>query len=274
MKTSSEKYCYEKVVSPHSALYYSLRKLSLKQRNPVVAVHAFYREMEDIILECQDHELALIKLNGWRGEVAKLTENKSDHPVLVLFQENSMHLEKIQDRLFKIIDGFEQNAILSIFKTFEDIVIQWMRTAGERELLLNEILLSEKNISHEMLYQCMLILEIANYVQHLRRYVRHDLIYFSADEMEQFHVSQSMLSEYVTTEQIKKLLQHQVEKVERAYAVTKELSTKQRKSLSHLIIRCEMARAVLSEIQKSDFRVLESLIRLTPLRYAWIAFRG
>jgi phytoene synthase len=274
MKNSYEKYCYEKVASLNSALYYSLRKLSLKQRNQVVAIHAFYREIEDIILECENHELALIKFNWWRGEVAKLTEKKSDHPVLILLQDNSNDLEKIQDRLFNIIDGFEQNAISSTFKTFEEVVVHWMRTAGERELVLNEIIVREEIISEEILYQLMLVIEIVYYVQHLRFYLRHDLIYFSLDELQQFIVTQAMLKEYVTTPQIKKLLEFQVEKVDRAYARIKELSSKQRKALSHFIIRCEIARATLREIQRSDFRVLENLIVLTPLRYAWIAFRG
>src|SRR5579872_256534 len=150
MKTSAQQYCDEKVAQPNSALYYSLRKLSPEQRNQVVAIHAFYREIEDILFECQDPELARIKFNWWRGEVLKLTVNKSDHPVLILLQENSIHLEKIQERLLKIIDGFEQNPI---FETFEEVVIHWMRTAGERELLLNEILLNEEMISQEMIYQ-------------------------------------------------------------------------------------------------------------------------
>lgn len=274
MNNLYKSYCYEKVAQPDTALYYSLRKLKSNLRDAVVAIHTFYREIETILLECQDHELALVKLNWWRQEIAKLTA-QPNHPVMLLLQKNltDSSLEKIQNRLLKIIDGFEQNSISSHFETFEDVVIHWMRTAGERELVLNE-LLHEETISSEIIYQLMLLLELVNYVQYLRLYIRHQVIYFSRDELQKFYVTESMLSEYVTTDAIKKLLQQQVEKIERAYAEMKKLTREQRKLLSHLITRCEMAYQTLKEIQKSDFCVLENLIKLTPVRYWWIAFRS
>jgi len=83
-----------------------------------------------------------------------------------------------------------------------------------------------------------------------------------------------MLQEYVTTDAIKKLLQHQGEKVERAYVTVKTLSKSQRKALSHVVVRCEIAYKLLGAIRESDFEVLENLIMLTPIRYWWIAFRA
>lgn len=272
MKNLVKSYCYEKVAQPDSALYYSLRRLKPAERDSVVAIHAFYREIETILLECQDHELALVKLNWWRNEVAKLT-GQPDHPVMLLLQKSvaDAPLEKIQNRLFKIIDGFEQNTISPHFEIVEDVIIHWMRTAGERELLLNE-LLHEETISLEIIYQLMLLIEIVNYIQYLRLYTRHQVIYFSNDELEKCNVTQNMLADYITTDAIKKLLQLQVEKVERTYAEMKKLSREHRKILSHLVTRCEIAYQTLKEIQKSDFCVLENLIKLTPVRYWWIAF--
>lgn len=276
MKNAAKEYCYAKVAPRDSALYYSLRSLKSPQRDAVVAVHAFYREIENIIFECQDHDLALIKFNWWRGEILKLTIDKSDHPALILLQQNveKTQLEEIQENLLKIIDGFEQLAVTSQFDTFEEVVVHWMRTAGERELLLNTLLHTQEIISVEMMYQLTMLIELVHYAQHLRAYIRHDVICFPRDEMQKFDVTQAMLSEYVTIASIKKLLQHQAEKIERVYSGMKELSSTQRHQLSHLIIRCEIAHTVFDEIQKSDFRVLENLIVLTPLRYWWIAFRS
>jgi len=271
VKNTAKTYCYEKAAPPDSALYYSLRKLNVQQREAVVAIHAFYREIEDIVFECQDHELALIKFNWWRSEVAKLTLDKPDHPVMVLLQNNLENLLPVQQRLLTIIDGFEQSFVFESFATFEDVVVHWMRTAGERELLINELLQNNEIVTAEIIYQLMLVIEIVHYLQHLRRYVRRGLIYFPVDELQQWGVTQTMLQEFVTTESIKKLLQHQAEKVARAYAVSKTLNGKQRAALSHLMIRSEIARTTLHEIQRSDFRVLENLIVLTPLRYWWIA---
>ncbi|HSW68869.1 MAG TPA: squalene/phytoene synthase family protein [Gammaproteobacteria bacterium] len=268
----AKKYCYEKVAQPTFPLYYSLRKLTPVERDQIVAVHAFYREIEEIIFECQDYELGLTKLKWWRSEIAQLGLERLDHPVMIVLQETGEFLPRVQQRLLNIVEGFRENTVPKLFVSFEDIVVHWMRTAGERELLINEILQSEEIVNSEIIYQCMLVIEMVNYIQQLRKYLRRDIIYFSADELQKFGVTQNMLREFVTTPEIKKLLQYQVEKIERAYAVTKTLSRTQRRKLSHLMVRCEIARAILHEIQKSDFCVLENWIGLTPLRYAWIAF--
>ena len=296
---NSTQYCYEIAAPPTSGLYYSLRKIPADKRAVVVAIHAFYREIENIIFECHDPQLALVKFNWWRTEITK----SSNHPVLSILQSLSALVgadpcvrpdvlveaagrthgsaptkaDKLRDdvcanRLEKMLDGFQQIIIPTPFATFEEVVIQWMRTAGERELLIHEILNTEKIVTEEVIYQLMLVIELVNYIQHLRHYTRHHVIYFPQDEMERFGVTAEMLSEYVTTESIKNLLHYQVEKILRAYAVVGALSREQKVALRPLLVRCEMARATLRAIQESDFKVLENWINLTPLRFWWIAF--
>src|SRR6185312_11561717 len=194
MKNSSRLYCYEKAAPPTGGLYYSLRKIPAEKRDAIVAVHAFYREIEDVIFECHEPELALVKLNWWRVEINK----SSDHPVLSMLQNQLPN----PSRLEKIIDGFQQIIIPAPFATFEDVVIQWMRTAGERELLICDMLCPEKIVDDEVIYQLMLVIEIVNYLQHLHRYIRHHAIYFASDEMQRFGVTEEMFSEFVTTEPI------------------------------------------------------------------------
>jgi len=239
-----------------------------------IVVHTFYREIEDIVFECKNLELARIKLAFWRNDVLKLAYGKPDHPVLALLQKNAVDIETLQEFLLKIIDGFEQVAVSPHFETFEDVTIHWMRTAGVRELLLMEWVKKENRVSTEILYQMMMLIEMVYHVQHLRLYVRHDLVCFSEDEMNRFGVTREMLQQYVTTDSIKNLLRYQAEKIRKAYAVLESLSRKQRALLSYWVVRCEMAYAVFREIEKSDFRVLEELTVLTPLRCWWIRFRG
>lgn len=273
MITQSKTYCYEKAAKPDTAFYYSLRKLTPEQRDLVVAVHAFYQEIEDIVFECKDYELALKKFNWWRGEVVQLSLGKPEHPVMLMLQEIVPQVESIQERLLTMIDAIQENLTPAPFATFEDVVIHFMRTAGQRELLVNELLGVDKSISAETIYQLMLVIELVNYLQHLHDYVRREIIYFPLDELMQFRVSNMMLNELKTTEEIKNLLQHQAEKIDKAYEkALQELTRKQRRELSCLLIRCKIAKTLLKEIQASDFKVMESLISLTPLRYWWIAF--
>lgn len=273
MLTQARTYCYEKVAKPTSALYYSLRTLSPAQRDLVVAIHALYQEIEEVVLDCNDHDLGMKKLNWWRGEVLAFVKGEAHHPAMILMDSrirgNDMSLQ-----LLTIIDAFEANLMPAPFDTFEDVVIHFMRTAGQREELIYDLQKKDETVSTEVIYQFMLVVELVNYIQYLRAYLRRDIIYFPEDELMKFRVSNEMLRELKTTTEIKNLLLHQAEKVHRAYhdALAK-LSRRDRRALSHLLIRCEMALATLREIEKSEFCVLENLITLTPVRYWWIACR-
>lgn len=266
-------YCYQQIAPPGSGLYYSLRALDHKLRGAVVAIHAFYQEIENITLNYDDAHIAHIKLNWWRDEVIKIKDSKPDHPIALSLQENRDHFNPLQ--LCKIIDGLEQNLTFPIFDKFEDVVIHIIRTAGVREQIIADLLQKKEENSGEIFYQFALIIELVNYLQHLRKYVRRDLFFFSQDELNQFRVTTTDLRKYVTQKNIRELLQTQTEKIDRAYQnIENTLTKSSRSQLKYWLIRCEMAYSILQKIKFSDFNVLEYFINITPLQCWWIAWRG
>lgn len=266
-------YCTQKSAPPGSALYYSIRRLPQKQRTTIIAIYAFYQEIEDITLHYEDPGTAHTKMNWWRDEVIKIQDGTPDHPVALALQQSSLPFSP--SRLIEIIDGLEQNLAAPTFDKFEDVVIHIMRTAGVRELLLAEVVQKNEPISSEVIYQLALTVELVNYIQHLRRYVRRNLIYFSQDELDQFHVTDDEFHKYVTTKSIRDLLQFQSSKIERSYQeAQRSLNANSRKQLGNLMIRCEIARAILRAIETTDYTVLENFIDITPLRRWWISWRG
>lgn len=148
-----------------------------------------------------------------------------------------------------------------------------MRTAGKREQMIASVLSKEEKLNSEVIYQLALVIELTHYLQNLRRYVRRGLIYFSQDELQHFQVTETQLREFKTTKNIVDLLECQAEKITRAYKKAQELLTsKQRELLRNILIRCEIAGAILQAIQSSGDTVLENLINITPLRCWWIAY--
>ncbi len=271
-----KKYCYDKAAPRTSGLYYSLRGLTASERDCVVAIHAFYQELEEILFECQDHQLVMIKFSWWHAEVLKLTVDTPEHPVLQFLLASVKHdngsLAQLQEKLLAMIDGFEQAVVPEPFATFEEVTVHYMRTAGERELALQVVL--QTQLATETLFQAMLVIELLHYMQHLRRYVRRGLIYFAADEMQSSGVSVEKLAALQTTPESQKLLQLQAEKIDRAgVAFMNGLTESEREKASHLMIRCQIAKAILAEIKNEEYSVLENYISLTPLRYWWIAWR-
>jgi phytoene synthase len=262
-------YCYEKIAKHGTPLYYCSKKISADKRDGVVACAAFYQELLDIILNGTDISVSANQFNWWRDEVVKLMQGSPTHPVTMAMQETKVNLHRLLD----LIDGLAQNLNLPVFDSFETVVIHIMRTVGVRELMFADAL--ELDVTKEILFQFAIVLELINYIQYLRPYVRCGLIFFPQDEMNQFNVSLSALHQFKTTPEIVNLLKYQVDKVERAYqGASEQLTPGVKKQLSYMISRCEIARATLHEIQNSRFSVLEHFIQLTPLRMWWIAYRS
>jgi phytoene synthase len=271
-----QQYCQQKVAAIDPAFRFSLKKLTTVERDAATAMMAFYLEIDHVVFECQEQAVAFTKLNWWRLEAAKLMKGDAvDHPVMKALQQAQKLTPFEAQRLLDMVDGMAQNLNLSPFATFEDLTFHIIQTAGIRELLIAEVVQYDKNISPEILYQLTLVLELARYIQHLRRYVRRGLIVFGEDELRRFDVSRSMLQAYQITPAIKNLLQYQLEKAELAFAKAETvLSLEQRQKLASLIMRCQMALALLHEIKASEFAVLENFISLTPLRCWWLSFRS
>jgi phytoene synthase len=249
-------YCYQKAIVPGSAFYYSIKKLSLAEREAIIAIQAFYQEIEEVIFHFTDLGVAQARLNWWREEVIKIFQGQPNHPVSICLQQYKINPEK----LLSMIDGMEQNLSHLVFATYDEVIVHFMRTAGERELLFANVLQVE--MSKEQIYQCMLVIELSQYLQYLRKYVQRDLIYFSEDELKKFTVQRLDFQNFKTTAEIRALLQFQFEKIKRVNV----------KSVPKFFqVRVEIANATAKEIASSQFAVLENFIDLTPLRRWWIS---
>ena len=62
-------YCQNKAAKSGSSFYYSFLFLPEKQRLAITALYAFCREVDDVVDECSDADVARTKLNWWRQEI-------------------------------------------------------------------------------------------------------------------------------------------------------------------------------------------------------------
>lgn len=256
--------------TPGSILHFSARFLSQQQKAAIFAICDFYQTIENITLQSTDPQVTHIQLNWWRDQVIQMHDGAPDHPLMQTLQKNVVFFQFNPLRLIEVIDGLEQNLTLPVFAKFEDVVIHLMRTAGVRELLIADVIEKNHSVASEEIYHFMLVIELVQHLQHARRYLRKGLVYFSQEELQQFHVTETALQQFQTTAAIKNLLQFQVEKIQRSYQKTKEFANKDRRFFS---ARCAVANAILQAISDSDFRVLENFITITPLKCWWVTLK-
>jgi phytoene synthase len=264
-----EKYCKQKVAAYPSALYFSLRKLPPAQRKLVTAIFAFYKEIEDITLNYVDLNVAQTKMNWWRDQIIKINEGRPDHPVAICLQETiEGYLNPLG--LMDVIDGMEQNLAAPQFEKFEDVVVHIMRTGGVRELLIASCLTSEE-FEVEKIYPFAIVIELVNFIQRMRAFVRQNIFYIAQDELHQFDLQTTDFFQWKTTEKMDGLLRFENEKIVNFYEKgLSALSGKEKKQFANLLRRSSVAMAVLQAIQSNDYKVLENFIDITPLKAWWV----
>ena len=76
-----DQYCEDKAKQSGSSFYYSFRFLSPDKRRAITALYAFCREVDDVVDECSDANVARTTLNWWRVQVAEIYSGRPQHPV-------------------------------------------------------------------------------------------------------------------------------------------------------------------------------------------------
>lgn len=64
-----DEYCKDKAAKSGSSFYYSFLFLPEKQRQAIIALYAFCREVDDTVDEISDVDIARTKLEWWRLEL-------------------------------------------------------------------------------------------------------------------------------------------------------------------------------------------------------------
>jgi phytoene synthase len=73
-RMTPDEYCQEKAAASGSSFYYSFLFLPPPRRRAITALYAFCREVDDVVDECSDPQLARAKLAWWRAELAAAYE--------------------------------------------------------------------------------------------------------------------------------------------------------------------------------------------------------
>ena len=81
-----DEYCQQKAAASGSSFYYSFLFLPPERRRAITAMYAFCREVDDVVDEDLDPQVAQVKLAWWRQEVADLYAGNPHHPVALALQ--------------------------------------------------------------------------------------------------------------------------------------------------------------------------------------------
>lgn len=269
-----DQYCQDKAAASGSSFYYSFRFLPPARRRAITALYAFCREVDDVVDECSDENVARTTLNWWRDEVAALYEGRPQHPVTRALMPAIKVFNLRRELLVEIIDGMEMDLTRHTYENFEALQLYCYRVASVVGLLAAEIFGYTDPKTLEYAHDLGIAFQLTNIIRDVGEDARRGRIYIPQDELIKFGVPPADVLNARESEAFYKLMQFQIERAQKYYAqALSKLPDADRKSQRTGLIMAAIYQATLDEVERSGCHVLRERISLTPLRKLWLAYK-
>lgn len=267
-------YCQDKAAASGSSFYYSFRFLPENRRLAITALYAFCREVDDIVDECNDTNVALTKLNWWRQEIKDLFQGQPHHPVshalAPAIREFNLPAEQFQE----IIDGMEMDLTMHRYEDFKSLRLYCHRVAGVVGELSAIIFGYTERATLRYAADLGLAFQLTNIIRDVGEDARRNRIYLPIDELAKFNVPASDILNARQTDNFKQLMEFQYQRAQEFYDLAfSELPQADRKAQKTGLVMAAIYRTLLEEIRHDGYLVLTQRTALTPVRKLWIAWR-
>jgi len=269
-----DQYCQDKAAKSGSSFYYSFLFLPPKQKQAIIALYAFCREVDDVVDECSDPGLASSKLEWWRDEINNLFSGKPSHPVTQALKTSTENFNLPQEYFLEIIDGMAMDLEQFSYASFKDLSLYCYRVASVVGLMAAEVFGYEDRQTLKYAHSLGMAFQLTNILRDVAEDAARGRIYIPQDELQRFRVTEEDILNHQMTDNARQLMTFQAQRANDYYQKAFELLPEtDRYSQRCGIIMSAIYQATLKEIEDDNFRVLDQRISLTPLRKLWIAWR-
>jgi phytoene synthase len=269
-----DEYCQNRAAASGSSFYYSFLFLPPPRRRAITALYAFCREVDDVVDECHDPQLAATKLAWWRQEVGRLYAGQPDHPVTRALRPVLEQFNLPQEQLLEIIDGMEMDLQQTRYLDFKALSLYCYRVASVVGLLAAEIFGYEDRQTQKYAHDLGTAFQLTNIIRDVGEDARRGRVYLPLDELQRFDVPLSDLLNARYSDHFRALMEFQIERAEQYYAqAMNALPAADRKAQRPGLVMAAIYRTLLAEIKRDGCQVLSQRTSLTPVRKVWIAWR-
>jgi phytoene synthase len=267
-----DQYCQDKAASSGSSFYSSFRFLPKDKRRAITALYAFCREVDDVVDECADPNVARTTLNWWRNEVAAIYGGAPQHPVGRALQPLVQQFNLAQEHLLEIIDGMEMDLDQHSYPDFKSLQLYCYRVASVVGLLAAEIFGYTDRKTLKYAHDLGIAFQLTNIIRDVGEDARRGRIYLPQDELAQFGVHSHDILDAKETREFHKLMEFQVARAQQFYAqALEELPGVDRKAQRTGLIMAAIYRATLDELVASGCHVLRERVSLGTGYKLWLA---
>ena len=271
---SPDDYCAAKAAQSGSSFYYSFRLLPEPRRRAITALYAYCREVDDVVDEVHDPAVAQAKLAWWRLEIARVYDGTAQHPVGLALAGVVRDYRLRREHLEAVIDGMAMDLAQHRYADFADLERYCHRVAGVVGLMSAEIFGYEEPATAGFARDLGIAFQLTNIVRDVGEDARRGRVYLPADDLARFGVPASSILRAREEPGFRELMAFQVRRAREWYdRALAQLAPRDRRAQRASLAMAAIYRALLDEIERDGYRVLDRRIALTPLRKLWIATR-
>ena len=210
-------YCYEKVKESKSNFTWTFYFISKNRRDALVSLYAFCREIDDIVDNTIDLEVATAKINWWKNEINRLFHETPQHPVTKSLLNFIDTYELNEAYFLEMLDGMEMDLKFNRYESFKQLQLYCYRVAGVVGILCVKILGFKNQGTLKFAHDLGIALQLTNIIRDVGEDARKNRIYIPLDELHQFNVSENDILRFQENKNVSNLLIYQIERAENFY---------------------------------------------------------
>ena len=268
-------YCQDRAARSGSSFYYAFLFLPAPRRRAITALYAFCREVDDVVDEVRDPALARTKLDWWAAEIDRMYAGQPQHPVTQALAPHLAPYEIARGQLLEVIDGMRMDLEQQRYLDYEGLRLYCRRVAGVVGEMASGIFGRSSADTRTYADALGLAFQLTNIIRDVGEDARRGRIYLPIEDLQRFGVSAGDLLAARHSERFVALMRHQAERARacyrRAYALLPEVD---RRAQRPGLIMAAIYGALLDEIERDGFQVLDRRTSLTPIRKLWLAWRA
>ncbi len=270
-----QEYCKKKVTESGSSFTVSFIFLPKHKQDAMTALYAFCREVDDVVDECTDHEIAQVKLNWWKSEIDNLFSGTPQHPVSFALQPVIKEFNLAKEHFVEIIDGMEMDIKFNRYEDFKQLQLYCYRVASVVGLLAAQIFGYTNRATLKYAHDLGMAFQLTNIIRDVGEDARRGRIYLPLDELKKANVSEDDILQSRESEEVKELIEFQIERAESFYdKALKKLPIEDAKQQRAGLMMAAIYRTLLKEIKTdSAEKVLNNRTSIPPLRKFILALK-
>ena len=269
-----DQYCQHKAAGSGSSFYYAFLFLPAPRRRAITALYAFCREVDDVVDEIADAQLAGAKLAWWRHEIGQLFAGNPQHPVMRALQPALAPYGITAQRLNEIVDGMQMDLRQTRYLDFAGLERYCYHVAGVVGLLAAGIFGHTDARTLDYARKLGTAFQLTNVIRDVGEDARKNRIYLPVEDLQKFGVSAADLLNARHSEAFAALMKFQAGRARACYdQAMAALPAADRRAQRPGLIMAAIYRNLLDEIERDGFNVLTQRTSLTPMRKLWIAWK-